>query len=165
MIYFNHNNIREPRNNLNKNEKLALKEIRSQDDKVIRVQDKGLSFVVLSNNYYESKVQHLIDRSSFKEIDIDYSNNFKEKINLWISKWTLEEEIDNKQKMFITSVNSTPGKMYGLVKTPKVNNPVRVITSGCNTAIESLSIYIEHVLFELSETMPSRIKDSNHQQV
>ena len=67
--------------------------------------------------------------------------------------------------MFITSVNSTPGKMYGLVKTPKVNNPVRVITSGCNTAIESLSIYIEHVLFELSETMPSRIKDSNHQQV
>ena len=29
MIYFNPNNIREPRNNLNKNEKLALKEIKS----------------------------------------------------------------------------------------------------------------------------------------
>ena len=67
--------------------------------------------------------------------------------------------------MFITPVNSTPGKMYGLVKTHKVNNPIRVIISGCNTAIESLSISIEHVLFELSETMPSRIKDSNHQQV
>ena len=50
--------------------------------------------------------------------------------------------------------------MYGLVKT--LNNPVRVITSGCNTAIESFSIYTEHVLFELSEVMPSRIKDSNH---
>ena len=55
--------------------------------------------------------------------------------------------IDN--NWFITPTNSTPGKMYGLVKTHKVNNPVRVITSGCNTAIESLSIYIEHVLFEL----------------
>ena len=53
---FNPNNIRKPRNNLNKNEKLALKEIKSQDDKVIHVQDKGLPFVVLSNNYYESKV-------------------------------------------------------------------------------------------------------------
>ena len=52
--------------------------------------------------------------------------------------------------------------MYGLVKTHKVNNSVRVITSGCNTAIESLSIYIEHVLLELSESMTSRIKDSNH---
>ena len=52
--------------------------------------------------------------------------------------------------------------MYGLVKSRKANNTVRVITSGCNTAIEFLSIYIEHVLFELSESMPSRIKDSNH---
>ena len=53
-------------------------------------------------------------------------------------------------------------KMYGLVKTHKVNNPGEVITSGCNTAIEILSIYTEHALFELSEGMPSRIKDSNH---
>ena len=41
--------------------------------------------------------------------------------------------------------------MYELIKTLKVNNPVRVITSRCNTAIESLSIYIQHVIFELSE--------------
>ena len=78
---FNPNNIRKPRNNLDKNEKLALKEIKSQDDKVIRVQDKGSPFVVFSNNYYESKVQHEIDRSSFTDIDIDYSNNFEEKVN------------------------------------------------------------------------------------
>ena len=51
--------------------------------------------------------------------------------------------------------------MYGLVKTHKVKNPVRVITGGCNTAIESLWIYIEHVLFDLSEGMPSRIEGSN----
>ena len=59
--------------------------------------------------------------------------------------------IDSNWKRFITPTNSTPGKMYGLVKSHKVNNPVRVITSGCNTATESLSIYIEHVLFELSK--------------
>ena len=52
--------------------------------------------------------------------------------------------------------------MYGLVKTHKVNNPVRAITSGCNTAIERLLICIEYVLFRLSESMPSRIKDCNH---
>ena len=52
--------------------------------------------------------------------------------------------------------------MYELVKAHNVNNPVRVITSGCNTAIESLWIYIKHVLFELSESMASRIKDNNH---
>ena len=124
--------------------------------------NKASRFVVLSNNDYESKVQHQIERSSFTETDIDYSKNFEEKVNSWISKWTSKGLIDINWKRFITPTNSTPGKMYGLVKTHKVNNPVRVITSGCNTAIESLSIYIEHVLFELSEGMPSRIKDSNH---
>ena len=43
---FNRSNIRKPRNNLNNNEKIALKEIKSWDDKVIRVQDKGSRFVV-----------------------------------------------------------------------------------------------------------------------
>ena len=52
--------------------------------------------------------------------------------------------------------------MYRLEKTHKVNNSVRVITNSCNTAIKNLSIYIEHVLFELSQSKPSRIKGSNH---
>ena len=40
--------------------------------------------------------------------------------------------------------DSTPGKMYGNVKTHKIGNPTRVITSGCNTAIENLSIFVEN---------------------
>ena len=139
-----------------------MKEIKSCDDKVVRVQHKDSRFVLLSNDDYESKVQHQIERSSFAETDIDYSKNFEQIFNSWNSKWTSKGVIDNNWKRFITSTNSRPGKMYGLVKTHKVNNPVRVMTSGCNTTIESLSIYIEHGLFELSEGIPSRIKDSNH---
>ena len=58
-----------------------MKEIKSWDDKVIRVQDKGSRFVVLSNDDYDSKVQHQIDRSSFTETVIDYSKNIEEKVN------------------------------------------------------------------------------------
>ena len=32
--------------------------------------------------------------------------------------------------------DSTPGKMYGNVKMHKVDSSTRVITTGCNTAIE-----------------------------
>ena len=66
---------------------------------------------------------------------------------------------DNNWKRFIPPTNSTPEKMYGLLKTHKINNPLRVITSRYNTAIENLSIYIENILFELSESVPSRIKN------
>ena len=48
------------------------------------------------------------------------------------------------------------------VKTHKANNPVRSITSGCNTAVENLSIFVEKVLCKEVERIPSRIKDTNH---
>ena len=87
---FNSSYICKARNNRNKNVKLAVKEIKSWDHKVVRVQHKDSRFVLLSNDDYESKVQHQIERSSFTETDIDYSKNFEQKINSWISKWHLK---------------------------------------------------------------------------
>ena len=62
---------------------------------------------------------------------------------------------------FITLEHSKPGKMYGNIKTHKINNPVRVITSGCSTAVESLSIFVEIDLYNFAENLPSRIEDTN----
>ena len=56
----------------------------------------------------------------------------------------------------------TPGKMHGNVKNHKIDNPTRVITSDCNTAIENLSIFVENVLYDIESPLPSRIKDANH---
>ena len=44
-----------------------LKETKSWDDKVVRVQDKGFRFVMLESEIYEQKVQQQINRTSFKE--------------------------------------------------------------------------------------------------
>ena len=96
-----------------------MKEIKSWDDKVIRVQDKSSRFVVFSINDYESKVQHQIERSSFTETNIEYCKTFEEKVNSWISKSTSTGVIDNNWKRLITSTNAAPVKMYGLVKTQK----------------------------------------------
>ena len=52
--------------------------------------------------------------------------------------------------------------MYVNVETHKRNNPVRVITNGCNAAAENFSIFVENVLFELVSQLPSRIKDTCH---
>ena len=62
----------------------------------------------------------------------------------------------------MTAKDSAPGKMYGNVKTHKIGNPTRVITSGCNTAIENISIFVENSLYHASSELPSRIKDTNH---
>ena len=52
--------------------------------------------------------------------------------------------------------------MYGNIKKHKADNPASVITSGCNTAVEHLSISIEKVLYGIASELPSRIKETNH---
>ena len=67
-----------------------------------------------------------------------------------------------KWKSYIQTKCSTSGKMYGLVKTHKNDNPLQIITSGCNTAIQSLSIFVEKILYDIASNLPSRIKDTGH---
>ena len=50
--------------------------------------------------------------------------------------------------------------MHGHAKTHKIGNLTRVITSGCNTAIEK--IFAENVLYDIVSKLPSRIKNTNH---
>ena len=49
---------------------------------------------------------------------------------------------------------------YGIIKTHNVDNPVQIITSCCNTAVENFSIFVEKVLYSEVEKVPSRIKDT-----
>ena len=62
----------------------------------------------------------------------------------------------------MTMKDSTRGKMYGKVKTHKICNSAKVITSGCNTAIENLSVFVENVLYDIASELASIIKDANH---
>ena len=65
---------------------------------------------------------------------------------MWIEKWKRNGVLNDSWSRFIKPSNSTPGKMYGLAKTHKEGNPVRAITSGCGTAVENVSIFVEKCL-------------------
>ena len=159
---FNPTPLVSARPNISKREQNALKEIKSWKDQTIRIQDKGSRFVILENRDYEQKIIYQIERNSFKQLPQDPRKQFEMKVNNWIEKWHSKNILDNKWKFFITPFSSTAGKMYGKVKTHKENNPVRVITSGCNTAVENLTIFVENVLFELASKLPSRERGTCH---
>ena len=159
---FNPTSLVLTRTNISKRDQNALKEIKSWKEQTIRVQDKDSRFIILENRDYEKKVENLIERSSFKQLSQDPSEQFEMKVNSWIEKWHTKNTLHNKWKSFITPVSSTAGKIYGNVKTYKENNPERIITNGFNTAVENLSIFLESVLFELASELLSRIKDTWH---
>ena len=72
----------------------------------------------------------------------------------WLNKWP--DKITEEWKKCITPNNSSAGKMCGMVKTHKIGNPVRVITSGFDTAIEKLSILVEKTLYPIADNLPSK---------
>ena len=78
--------VRNVRPNILKEEKEALKEIRSWNNQTVRAQDKGSHFVILDNNDYEQKTQTQIDRSSFNRLEEDPIKKFDIEINNWILK-------------------------------------------------------------------------------
>ena len=51
--------------------------------------------------------------------------------------------------------------MYDLVKTHKEENPVREITSGCGTAVENLSIFVEKCLYSEVLNIECRVQDTS----
>ena len=51
--------------------------------------------------------------------------------------------------------------MHDDIKTLKIKNLARVITSGCSTAVESWLIFVEKEIKKLSENLPSQTKDAN----
>ena len=158
----NPENVKKFRHNITREEQIALKEIRNWDEQTIRIQDKGSRFLLLDNLDYEEKVQHQISRSSFEKISENPNKIYEKIVNAWIEKWYNNKNITKRWEKFITVRDSTPGKMYGNVKMDKIGNPTRVITSGCNTAIENLPIFVENVVYDIASELPSRIKDTNH---
>ena len=67
----NAKNVKQARSNLNKDEKKAFKEIKSWEDKVVSVKDKGSILFALENEVYEEKIQEQIDRRSIKQLKDD----------------------------------------------------------------------------------------------
>ena len=126
------------------------------------VQNKGSRFVVLDNQDYIKKVEDQINRSSFHRLEYDPTKSFEVKVNTWVETWSQMNILDEKWKSYIQTEYSTSGRMYGLIKTHKNNNPARIIMSGCNTAVESLSIFVEKVLYDIASKLSSRIKDTGH---
>ena len=153
---------------LSQDEKKALKDWRknilfNKDlDKVMRLQDKGNRFIIVDKQTDCEKANEQIERSSFLKIDYDPTTLHINKVKDWTNKWISRNEISKEWAKYIVNVNAVPGKNSTLYKTHKPNNPVRLLTTGCNTAIENLSRFIEVVCAPLTNNIETRIRDTSH---
>ena len=69
----------------------------------------------------------------------------------WASKWLEKGEIDDRTGRWLVNKDPKPGKAFGIVKTHKPGNPIRLITSGCGTAIKNLSALTDYYFKPLAQ--------------
>ena len=72
--------------NITKEEREALKEIKTWKNYCARVQDKSSRFVVISNDEYCKKVNTQTEGSSFTQLPYDITKSFENKVNDFIVK-------------------------------------------------------------------------------
>ena len=100
----------------------------------------------MDRNDYIDKVESNLSDGSFDILSSDPSLSFYHTVKDWGDKWVEKGEITQHLVDCILNVNARPGKNYGLIKTHKPNNPVKLITSVNGTAVENLSLFTEYFL-------------------
>ena len=151
-------NLRKPRDNLTKEERLALRNFKNSDN-IIRIQDKRSRFVILNRQEYQSKkLEQLNNSLHYDIVDLDPTLDHFEQVKTWGHKWLSEGQISQEIATWFTNLEPKQGVAFGNVKTHKRDNPLRRITSCCGTAIERLSAFTEFYLKPLSQNLPSFIK-------
>ena len=110
------------------------------------MQDKGSRFVILDRYDYIDKVERNLNDGSFDILGSDPSLSYYHIVKDWEDKWVEKGEITQSLVDCIINVNARPGNNYGLIKTHKSNNPIRLIASGNGTAVQNLSLFTEYFL-------------------
>ena len=105
---------------------------------------------------------HLENPLHYQQLDHDPTQSFTAKIRKWSNKWLAQGQINNQIADWVINKNAKPGKAFRTIKTHKEGSPLRLITSCCGTAIESLSEFTEFYLKPLAQELPSFIKDTTH---
>ena len=123
---------------IHKEDLSILKNLQEDTDLHITKPDKSKGVVLLNKIDYLGKMNEiLIDRSKFLVESTDHFNltlKIEDKVNRFIQKLKklgiVTEEVY--KKLYVTG--SSPGILYGLVKTHKVDLPFRPILAAYNTA-------------------------------
>ena len=85
-------NYKRIKNNINNQERKALKDMQKNTSKTRRIQDKGSRFLVLDSDSYIENTDRQLERSSFQQLDYNPSHKFRKKVTSWVKKWKKKQD-------------------------------------------------------------------------
>ena len=123
---------------------LAAKQLRENNEIVIRRADKTPAFVLIRKEDYDNKINAILnDTTKFKRIGRNPTESLKKRVNATITSINAAKNNLNLQKI---TGEFSPGYAYGNVKTHKPNNPLRPIISQIPTPTYKIAKRLNQLL-------------------
>ena len=161
----NHKEKRTLGDNLTKEERKALQEMKAWKNTIIRPYDKGVGFIVDDIESYKSRILKEINNPSIYSLVTNPANAIDEinsRIQAWMNQYN--DQISPKLQDWMIDYEADFGYFYMNYKAhkPEKGYPGRMITSGCGSPTERLSSWCEYYLKPLMKKLPYRLEDTSH---
>ena len=157
----NHEQPHPPRDNLTKQQREALAELKNRTDLVITRADKGSATVIWGIEEYLAEAIIQINNSEFyQELSTDPFNDYQQMIISSLNEMNSENMINKETAEVLKPKNVKHARFYLLPKIHKKNIPSRPIISSINCHITKLSRYVDYHIKPLATKVKSYIRDT-----
>ena len=157
------NNKISNKQNLTKEERKALNNLRNRDDIIISQADKGGAIVIINvEDYIAEAERQLNDTTFYHKLDNNPTLIYNERVNNAIDNLKKEKEIPEKLAKSLKTVEPNTPKFYTLPKIHKENNPGRPVVNTINSHTSKISQLVDYHIQPLAQRLPSYTKDTGH---
>ena len=148
------------KDNLTRNQRNALRELKSDPQISIYPFDKGTGLVRIRNEDAISKIREQIGETEI--IHEDPTDAFARDIRKTLCSLNKKGKFTKKEYEAIYPSDAIPPRMYGTVKAhkPEKNYPMRIVVSTIGTPPHGLSAYLVKIIQHTLDKNKSRLKNS-----
>ena len=150
-----------PKPNLDKEERIALNQLRKDKDRVILTADKGVAMIVLDKEDYINKAKDLLNTPAYKAIPKDPTNKIKAQLITKLRRIKKERKLDEGMYRSMYPTGCIPPKFYGLPKIHKTGNPLRPIVSSKGLVTYGVAKVLSKVIQLLVGKSPHHIQSTS----
>ena len=150
-----------PKPNLDKEERIALNQLRKDKDRVILTVDKGVTMVVLDKEDYINKAKDLLNTPAYKEIPKDPTNKIKAQLINKLRRIKKGRKLEEGTYRTMYPTGCIPPKFYGLPKIHKTGTPLRPIVSSRGSVTYGVAKVLSKVIQLLVGKFPHHIQSTS----
>ena len=149
-----------PKDNLTKQERIGLSQLKKDKDRVTLTVDKGVAMVVMDREDYNNKAQELLNSPAYRSLPRDPTDKIKAQLITKLRKIKKDSNLDEGMYRAMYPTGCVPPKFYGLPKIHKTGKPLRPIVSSRGSVMYGVAKVISKVLNPLVGNSPHHIQST-----